>query len=260
VAPLTAFGASVFDFVDSAARAGFDHVGLRLKTPTPGTAREPVMGDGADRRKLVRHVRDAALSVLQVEAIWISPDFDLGAVKATVDLAAELGAKYLLAVGDDEDPSRLAGNLERVVRLAEQAGMRVALEFMPYASVATLPNALGIVNAFQRDSLGLVVDALHLARSKATPADLGGLPAGKLFFLHLCDGSADGPIGRSALREEARTGRLLPGHGHLPLADLIAMAPAGTPVELECPVWELRNLPTETRLRKTREAILPLVS
>jgi hypothetical protein len=73
---------------------------------------------------------------------------------------------------------------------------------------------------------------LHLARSGATPADLGRVPLHLLPYLQLADAAAEAPATRDALREEALHGRLLPGAGVLPLGETLAVVP-GVPVSVE---------------------------
>jgi sugar phosphate isomerase/epimerase len=103
--------------------------------------------------------------------------------------------------------------------------------------VRTLPEALAIVMAADRPNGGILVDALHLARSGGQPDDLADVPPALLPYLQLADAPTDAP---DDLYEEAVHGRLLPGDGQLPLAALLAAVP-GVPVSLELRSRALRD-------------------
>ena len=68
----------------------------------------------------------------------------------------------------------------------------------------------------------VLVDSLHLARTGGQPADLLRIPLGLLPYIQVCDaGSAAVSDDEPAYMAEARGGRLLPGHGCLPLELLV---------------------------------------
>jgi hypothetical protein len=55
--------------------------------------------------------------------------------------------------------------------------------------------------------------------------------------LHLCDARAEPPA-PAELAEEAREHRLLPGHGALPLAQIVAAYPEPRPIDAEIPLGQ----------------------
>ena len=60
---------------------------------------------------------------------------------------------------------------------------------------------------------------------------------GSLFkYAQICDAVAAIPTESGDPIREARTGRLLPGEGALPLRDLVAALPAAIPLAIEAPV------------------------
>jgi sugar phosphate isomerase/epimerase len=111
--------------------------------------------------------------------------------------------------------------------------VRVVLEFLPIFTIATLGDALGVVQEVASPSGGVLVDTLHLARSGGGPADLADVPAELLPYLQLADAPdrLDDPT-PARLREEALHGRLLPGQGRLPLDQTLATVP-DVPVSVE---------------------------
>jgi sugar phosphate isomerase/epimerase len=89
-----------------------------------------------------------------------------------------------------------------------------------------------------RPNGGLLVDALHLARTGGVPADVLGAPAGLIRSAQLCDAPAARPESEAAIIAEARSGRLLPGEGDLPLRELLWSLSDRTMLSVEVPVTE----------------------
>jgi 2-keto-3-deoxy-6-phosphogluconate aldolase len=68
-----------------------------------------------------------------------------------------------------------------------------------------------------------------------------------------------GPTDTPNLIREARTGRLLPGEGVLPLTELVAALPAGVPLAIEAPSRATVELPALERARRAYRAMSALV-
>ncbi len=68
------------------------------------------------------------------------------------------------------------------------------------------------------------------------------------------------PHDTPALIREARTGRLLPGEGALPLADLVAALPADLPLAVEAPCRATAELPAVERARRAHRALSALLA
>jgi sugar phosphate isomerase/epimerase len=245
VAHLTALELAPQEWVRQAARAGFDAVGLRLNPTSVGAIAYPsVVGSGA-HLALRRVLKEEGMTVHDVEFIALLPDIDVTSYAPMFDAAADLGARCVTVSGDDPDAVRLAANLAALSELAAQYGLRVDLEFMRWRHVGTLEQAVAVVERAGCPNLAILVDALHLARSGGSPGDIRALPDGMVRAVQLCDASQDEPIGNDATILEARTGRLPPGSGVLPLGDLLAALPANTSLSVEMP---LPSLLTQDRL------------
>jgi hypothetical protein len=68
-----------------------------------------------------------------------------------------------------------------------------------------------------------------------------------------------GPTDTPNLIREARTGRLLPGEGVLPLAELVTALPAGIPLAIEAPSRATADLPALERAKRAYRALSALV-
>ncbi|HWO05672.1 MAG TPA: hypothetical protein VNQ54_12810, partial [Methylomirabilota bacterium] len=99
------------------------------------------------------------------------------------------------------------------------------------------------------------------SRSGGIPAHIGQVDPALLRYAQICDASADvpAPTDTRALIREARTGRLLPGEGALPLAELVAALPAGVPLAIEAPCRATAELPAVERARRAYRALSGLV-
>lgn len=245
VAHLTALDLAPVEWVVQARRAGFDAVGLRSHPTSPGALAYPSMVGSDAHRALKRVLADEGMTVHDVEFIPVLPEIDVASYAPMFDAAADLGAACVTISGDDPHAERLAANVAALCELAARYGLRVDLEFMRWRHVGTLREARSVVERAGSGNLAILVDALHLSRSGGSPADIRALPPGMLQAVQLCDASRNDPVGDEATILEARTGRLPPGQGALPLDDLLDALPAGTAMSVEMP---LPSLPVTERL------------
>jgi sugar phosphate isomerase/epimerase len=82
---------------------------------------------------------------------------------------------------------------------------------------------------------GILVDALHLARSGGDSVDLHALPSQAICSAQLCDAPAGRPATTESIIQEARAGRMLPGDGDSTLHRLLAEPPDRTALSVEVP-------------------------
>jgi sugar phosphate isomerase/epimerase len=239
VAHLTALELAPRAWLEEAARAGFGAVGLRLNPTAAGAIAYPSVVGSTAHLALRRLLADEGVAVYDVEFIPVLPDIEVASYAPMFDAAADLGARCVTVSGDDPDTARLAANLAALCELAARYGLRVDLEFMRWRHVGTLKQARAVVERVGSANLAILVDALHLARSGGRPDDLRALPEGMVQAVQLCDAAPEEPVGDAATILEARSGRLPPGAGVLPLADLLAALPAGTALSVEMPAPSL---------------------
>ncbi len=233
------------DLVSLAAGAGFDAVSLRISPATDGEQPWPVSPGSRMLADTLRRLDDTGLRVLGAEAIRL--DGARGGWEPVLAAAAELGARYLNAISEDGNLTRLADRFAELTQLALRYGVRPVIEFMSYKPVHTLAAALNIA-ALSADGR-VLIDALHVQRCGVTLADLAGAAPALLSYVQLCDAPLEPPTGLpppaalprgqpvagSDLALEARARRLLPGQGELPLAGLLGALPGDLPVAVEAP-------------------------
>ena len=228
---MTVRGASFTERLRAAATAGFDSIGLSL------AQYRAALQEGLDDRRLRSLLDGHGLRVAEIEAPWdwaadgppraggASPDADGAAgTRENGDLlfhALEaLGCEQFNAVAFTAYPQgHLVERFTALCATAATVGVRVAVEFMPFSELRTLPDAWRLVRESGAPNAGVLLDHWHYVRSGGTPDELAAVPPDRILSVQLNDVRCrDGlPPGkardRDDLREEARHRRLLPAAG-----------------------------------------------
>ncbi|MFD4192540.1 sugar phosphate isomerase/epimerase family protein [Amycolatopsis thermoflava] len=254
LAHLTLLRLSPPELVTTAAEAGFDFVGVRVRAATVGERQYPMAAGSPMSRETVRRLDDTGLRVRDIEFLALGPDTRPGDWAATLEAGAALGASTISVTGSDPDRGRLTDTLAALTEDALELGIRPTLEPISYQPVRTVADAAAIASSA---GAALLLDPLHIQRGGSTIDDVRALDPDLVPVLQLCDGPlaaperldlpAELPLGMTAdgsvLQVEARVQRQVPGEGEFALAALIAAAPEGTPLSVEVPrVTELTPL------------------
>lgn len=237
LAPTTLPESAPIEYVEAAAAAGYDGVGLRL-CRSPLFPFFPVAGDSALIREIKRRLAESGLMVLT--------DFD--GFRAPLEVGAELGARYALVLGDDPEWTRLRDSFDRFCGMAAPFGISAAIEFAAQRPLSSLTQALRLMAEVRRDNAVVCVDPFNLIRSGGRVEMLEGVDPRLFPYAQISDGVVEpGEEGWPGVGE-----RRLPGEGTLPLREILAALPAGVPlsVEVPCP----RSTPMPARAWATRVA------
>jgi len=218
-----------------AAKLGYGAVGLRALPAAPGGPHDRLLEDRRLRAETLAAIRATGVGVFDLEIIRLGPEFTVATVAPFLDLAAELGARAVLVAGDDPDPARLVAAFAAFAAAAMPYGLSADLEFMPWTAVPDARTALAMVEASGAENGGVLVDALHFARSSTSLDDVAAIPRRFLHYAQMCDAPAAIPGTVEEMIHDARCRRLLPGDGGIDLAGLFARLPADLPISLELP-------------------------
>ncbi|WP_158926304.1 sugar phosphate isomerase/epimerase [Acidisphaera sp. S103] len=259
LAHLTVLDAHPLELIDAALAGGFDALGLRIVAPMPTDTIVPVIGDEPLIRSIEERLDATGRRIFDIEAVWLMPHTDVAALEPALALGSRLGAKHLLVVGNDPDDGRLAANFSQLCDLAGGYGIGVALEPIPYVQLATPSQGLALLEKTRKPNAKLLIDALHLYRSGANPADLAAIDPSLFPYIHLCDATATPPP-PEGLRPEGRGGRFYPGEGELPLARFLRAFPANIPIGIEAPCARYAHLSVLERARICGAATRALLS
>ncbi|WP_018501743.1 sugar phosphate isomerase/epimerase family protein [Parafrankia discariae] len=212
------FGAAdVQTLVDAIADAGFDAAQLTSSHLAGAVA------DGMTPEEFFGHHRDRGLTIPTVEVLmeWVAADRPEIADQARplLDIAQSAGSPTVIATMSETEVPSISGVAERLAYLCDLAaerGLRISFEFLPWSAVPNIRAAVRLLDAVDRDNLGLVVDMWHWFRQAGGPDydTLRDVPAGRIHVLQLCDAPT-----RPAddLVMETLTARLLPGEGDVDL-------------------------------------------
>ena len=262
LAHLTVLDTTPPELVSVAAAAGFRTIGIRLTaTPSVGVPPYDILREGPLLRETLRRLDDTGVSVLDTEFLRFEPEHPVGIPEGFLEVSARLGARNVLVMSAEPDEGR---TVERFVELCDRAaayGLQVCLEFAIYTGVRTLAHAAHVVARSKRPNASVLVDALHFSRSGGWPTHVVQVDPSLFRYAQICDAGADMPAPHDtpALIREARTGRLMPGDGVLPLRDLVTALPAGLPLAVEAPCQALNALPALERARRAHRTLSALL-
>jgi sugar phosphate isomerase/epimerase len=235
LAPTTLVDASPLDLIEAARDAGYDGLGLRLH-PSPALPYHPVVGDAALIERMKRALAEAKLQVLDIYTFYLQPATRLDDFMPALALGAELGAGYALVQGADPSWSRLLDNFAGFCERTRRLGLTASLEFVPQRDLATLAQALRLIDESSQPNAIICVDPLHLARGGGAPDDLRNIDLRLLPYIQFSDGMlAEGEPDLAVAKRIGVGERRLPGRGMLPLAELLEVIPDNLPLSVEVP-------------------------
>lgn len=247
VGHLTALDLAPPDLVTTAARAGFDSVGVRVATANDQERRWPVDVGSPMLLETVRRLRDTGLTVLDVEITSLGPDTRVADCDRALDVGVRLGARFLNVLCDDPDLDRAADTFAALVERAELYEIRPAVEAMSYKQVSSLDQARRV--AERSAGGGVLLDSLHLLRCGTTLDEVRALDPALLTYLQIADAPRHAPtavnpsarlprnqaFGGTPAQWESLAARQTPGEGELDLRALLAAVPVELPVSVEAP-------------------------
>lgn len=191
----------------------------------------------------------------------------IGEFNQMMELGSKLGIKYVVAVPlvtKEKILKRDIKNssievLKELSDIAEPYGIKIAVEFVghPECTVNTFSQAYDIVEAVDRENVGLVLDCFHFHAMGSNLEDLKKADGSKIFILHI-DDAEDFPIG--ILTDEDR---VWPGFGVIDLDGILStLKEIGfsevVSVELFRP--EYYKLDVEEVIRKAKETTIGVAS
>jgi sugar phosphate isomerase/epimerase len=260
LAHLSVLDATPPELVTVAARAGFRRIGIRLTaTPSVGVPPYDMLGDTPVLRETLARLADTGVSVLDVEFLRFEPDIPQGIPDGFLETAARLGAQYVLVMSAEPLEARTMERFCDLCERARQFDLDVCLEFAIYTGVRTLADAARLVKASGCSNASILIDALHFSRSGGLPSHVAEVDPSLFKYAQICDAVAAIPSAPADLIREARTGRLLPGEGALPLHDLVAALPPAIPFAIEAPVRASAGAPALERAQRAYRAMQALL-
>ena len=237
LAHLTVLGCAPPEMTYIAARAGYDYISPRLIMMGVAGEASHNYDLSTDRemfRQTKRALADTGLKVHDIELARIRDDLDVKTFLPAMEVAAELGAKHVIASVWTSNET-LA--LERFIELCEisrRLKLTVNLEFVSWADVVSLPQAVAFLDKARCENAGILVDVLHFSRSRVSPEALEHVSPNLFHFVHLCDAPAEIPTTKEGLIHAGRDERLYVGEGGIDVAAIVNRIPE-VPYSMELP-------------------------
>ncbi|MBV9329707.1 MAG: sugar phosphate isomerase/epimerase [Chloroflexi bacterium] len=255
LAPTSLPNTPALEYIAAASEAGFEAVGMRLfRSPGLRYAFDPVAGD-ADKTRDVKHaLANSGVELLEVLSYYLQPDMDLDSMAPSLELAAELGARYALVIGDDPEWSRMVDNFGQFCDHIAPMGMVAAIEAPVFRRVlCSIPLTVRLIVDSRRTNAAICLDPLHFVEVGHTPDDLKGLDARLFPYTQIRDGHVVNRLGSRFWRDEPHaTGALKPGEGQVPLTEILDILPVGLPLSLE---WAMPSRGSYSPAEWAKEAL-----
>lgn len=149
-------------------------------------------------------------------------------IERKFDLVSELGAGVLVccssrtAKGCDDDGLAIT-QLRAMAGRAEQRGLRLAYEAVPWGRVRTHEDAWRLVQEVDHPALGLCLDSFHVLSVDNDPGVIAEVSVEKVFHVQL----ADAPRLSLDVREWSLHHRMFPGQGVLDVSGFVRLILAG---------------------------------
>lgn len=242
LAYLTIPGTNPMEQIRIAKEAGYDYVSLRtIPMHLPNEPEFVMEKDDALFKATKAALKEYDMPLMDIELARIRPDLDIDEYEAAFEKAAELGGTDVLGSVWTRDKNFYTEKVAKVADMAKQYGLCYNVEFLPWAGIRNLQEAITLMDVLNRDNLFIMVDTLHAGRAGVTAAELQRTDKKYFRFMHLCDGPA-GPDGDPVLDNikddlmlyTAREARFYPGEGVMDIAGLVGAIP-NVPLSIELP-------------------------
>lgn len=266
LAYLTTPGVEPVEQIKMAKEAGYDYVSLRtIPMHLPGEPEFLLHKDEKLFEATKAALKEYDIPLLDIELARVRPDLDINEYDPAFEKAAELGATDVLGSVWTRDKAYYVEQVGRIAEMAKKYGMKYNVEFLPWAGVRNLQEAITLVDTVKADNLYIMVDTLHAGRAGVHAEELARTDPKYFNFIHLCDGPA-GPDGDPVLDNikddlmlfTAREGRLYPGEGVMDIVGMVKAMP-NIPLSIELPnlkrIEELGRFGHAKRCLETAKAL-----
>lgn len=262
LAYLTLPGIDPVSQIKIAKETGYDSVSLRtIPMYLPGEPEFLLHKDNALFEATKAALKEYDMPLMDIELARIRPDLDINDFEPAFAKAAELGGTDVLGSVWTRDKAYYVEQVGKVAEMAKKYGLNYNVEFLPWAGVRNLQEAITLVDTVKADNLFIMLDTLHAGRAGVTGDEIARTDRKYFNFLHLCDGPA-GPDGDPVLANinddlmlyTAREARYYPGEGVMDIASMVAAIP-DAPLSIELPNFKrIEELGQEGHARRCIES------
>jgi len=213
------------EYIDATLKAGYEAIGIRLyRAPGRTYNFNPIVGNPALMREVKSALAASGLEVFDIYSFYLRPEMEWDLILPALDFGGELGAKYVLVIGDDPEWERMCDSFGRLCdRIAPMR--QTAVVEATVAALSPMSVAVKFMADCKRDNVGICLDPRQTFRDEHTFDVLHGQDAALLPYAQINDSS---PFLSNA--------GLLPGEGVVPLAAYLDALPADIPLSVEAQI------------------------
>ena len=204
---------SLAEMFDAAVWAGFSLVGIDLESARVACP------DGTSYAVITEELASRALRCSDVGILFLGLPWTEDDAHKLAALASDLQAPTCLTTFAGPVTDESIGQLRRCAALLEEAGARLALEYMPVGQLSSLAEAAAVCAEIGWGRCGLLLDSYHVGRAGSMRAQISGLSAEQISFVQLADG--DVPLIERP-EVDARRYRLPAGYGGLAISEFVS--------------------------------------
>lgn len=176
------------------------------------------ISEGNPPAEIGRLLKHRGLQPISISAIrdwqhrggWGQEDY-IESVRGCFQKAVAIGCDCMVACAfaEDRNPERDTRNFIELCREGKKYGVRIALEFLPWAGINDVLSAWQVVRDANCANGGLLVDSFHFFKGGSRIQDLRKVPTEKIFLVHLNDAPESG----TDIKDMCMNHRLFPGDG-----------------------------------------------
>lgn len=226
---LTILEVPAADMVRIAADAGFSSVSVWVQAPVLPGGSLAVPGMAA---AIKRAVHETGITIGNLEVFNLIGDDPIAAYKPALEFGAGLGATTATAMTYGAPRDDLSERFAEFYELAAGFGIRALVEPISMGVIRTINEGIDLINEAGVDS-GVVVDCIHLIRTKTSVRELENADPRRIAYVQICDGMLNLPEDQFGVEGTAE--RLYPGEGDFPLVDILRAVPPSAALALEAP-------------------------
>ena len=212
-------------------QAGFQSSGMWVDTNTTW--------DKNALKKTKDSLEKTEITLIDVEVTWLESDENLNdSQKLIIDVGLELSAKNILVVNRHIDYDKALNQFYKMCEYADK-NIKICLEFGEFTNIKSLSNAIDFVDTINHPVAGILIDLMHINRSKENIPDLNN----PIFsYIQGCDfyQSSKKLTGDNYIMA-AIDDRCCLGHGEAIKEEIVKMCKSNLDVSLEIRSKDLRD-------------------
>src|SRR5690348_3656694 len=178
------------ELVATAAEAGYDFVGIRVRPATAGERQHPMAPGSPMSRETIRRLEDSGLTCNDVEVLLIKEDVGRDDWLPMLEAGAALGAKGLICSHGYDDWDRYAETLATLVEDARGYDIIPSIEPVSYFPISRVSQAAAFA---ERTGAGVLIDTLHVIRGGSGLEEIRDLDPSLIHFIQICDAPLETP-------------------------------------------------------------------